>query len=77
MDRRRCFRGAAWFAAFALLWSAMGGTRGWSQEADAKPRVILVMTDGLRWQEVFRGADKKLSGVEGVFQRAKREGAAG
>jgi hypothetical protein len=67
MDGRRGFRGAAWFAAFALLWSATVGMRGWSQEADAKTRVILVMTDGLRWQEVFRGADKRLLVSKGYY----------
>ncbi|WP_188760594.1 alkaline phosphatase family protein [Edaphobacter acidisoli] len=32
----------------------------WSQQADNGQRVVLVMTDGLRWQEVFRGADASL-----------------
>jgi hypothetical protein len=44
----------------ALLLGALDGMPGWSQEAGARPRVILVMTDGLRWQEVFRGADASL-----------------
>lgn len=48
------------FVALALLLVAMGVTPGWSQNADAKSHVILVMTDGLRWQEVFRGADESL-----------------
>jgi Type I phosphodiesterase / nucleotide pyrophosphatase len=32
----------------------------WCQDTGGEPRVILVMTDGLRWQEVFRGADESL-----------------
>ncbi|MEO6910476.1 MAG: sulfatase-like hydrolase/transferase [Edaphobacter sp.] len=44
----------------ALLVVAMGGARAWSQKIDAKSHVVLVMTDGLRWQEVFRGADESL-----------------
>jgi len=36
------------------------GRVGWSQKADDGENVILVMTDGLRWQEVFRGADESL-----------------
>jgi len=33
-----------------------------SQELIAKPRLVLVTIDGLRWQEVFRGADDQLIG---------------
>lgn len=33
---------------------------GGGQKSAAKARVVLVMTDGLRWQEVFRGADESL-----------------
>jgi hypothetical protein len=53
-------RDAARVAVFALLLGAVGGGRGWSQDAAAEPHVVLVMTDGLRWQEVFRGADESL-----------------
>jgi hypothetical protein len=42
-----------------LVLVAMGWVPGWSQETSER-RVILVMTDGLRWQEVFRGADASL-----------------
>ncbi len=49
------FTRAARVVVFALLLVAAGGTQGWSQDAGAEPHVILVMTDGLRWQEVFRG----------------------
>ena len=44
----------------ALLALAMAiGTSAWAQ-ATNDARVVLVMTDGLRWQEVFRGADESL-----------------
>ncbi len=33
---------------------------GWAQEAGGDARVVLVMSDGLRWQEVFRGAEETL-----------------
>ena len=45
--------------AFVLPVMALG-TLGWAQNTKDKARVILVMTDGLRWQEVFRGADESL-----------------
>jgi Sulfatase len=54
------FRRAARVVAFAVLLVVVGGTQGWSQDSGAEPHVILVMTDGLRWQEVFRGADESL-----------------
>lgn len=54
------FTRAARAVVFALLLIAIGGTQGWSQEAGAEPHVVLVMTDGLRWQEIFRGADESL-----------------
>src|ERR1041385_4813531 len=39
---------------FALVW-----TGAWA--ADSRPRnVVLVTLDGLRWQEVFRGAEEAL-----------------
>jgi hypothetical protein len=43
----------------ALL-STLSTGQSWSQKIDTESRVILVMTDGLRWQEVFRGADANL-----------------
>ena len=43
-----------------LVLLLVGGTAGWSQKASAEPHVILVMSDGLRWEEVFRGADENL-----------------
>jgi hypothetical protein len=52
-------RGAARLVAFASLFFSVAIT-GWSQDSSGEPHVILVMTDGLRWQEVFRGADEKL-----------------
>src|SRR4051812_37890655 len=60
MDWRGMFLHPARGAGFVLLLVAVGGERGWSQDAGAEPHVILVMTDGLRWQEVFRGADESL-----------------
>jgi hypothetical protein len=56
IDRRVFFIGVAWLAVLMPF----AATMGWSQHADDKSRVILVMTDGLRWQEVFRGADESL-----------------
>ena len=32
-------------------------------------RVVLVMTDGMRWQEVFRGADESLLTPERYFEK--------
>jgi hypothetical protein len=58
-NNRRTLRGLVRVVVLALLF-AVGGMPGWSQEAGARPHVILVMTDGLRWQEVFRGADASL-----------------
>jgi hypothetical protein len=60
MDRRAAFGGVAWRVALAVSAVAMGATAGWSQNSDARENVVLVMTDGLRWQEVFRGADESL-----------------
>src|ERR1700754_2107095 len=37
----------------------LGAVGASAQETD-DARVVLVMTDGLRWQEVFRGADASL-----------------
>jgi Type I phosphodiesterase / nucleotide pyrophosphatase len=59
-NKQRTLRGVARVVMLALLPGVVGGMPGWSQEAGAKPHVILVMTDGLRWQEVFRGADASL-----------------
>ena len=39
---------------------AIGVARGWSQDAGGESHVVVVMSDGLRWQEVFRGADASL-----------------
>src|SRR5690606_8050056 len=66
----RCWTCILVLCAAASTASAEGKTRN----------VILVMTDGLRWQEVFEGADPKLlnkeSGVtdlEGVQKRFWRD----
>lgn len=46
-------------AVLALATVAMGQADG-AKSSSANAHVILVMTDGLRWQEVFRGADESL-----------------
>jgi Sulfatase len=60
IDGRTSFRNLVQLVALALLMFAMEAPRGWSQDAGGDSHVILVMTDGLRWQEVFRGADESL-----------------
>jgi hypothetical protein len=49
-------------AAMALLTltAVAMGQRGGEKKNSANAHVVLVMTDGLRWQEVFRGADESL-----------------
>lgn len=50
----------------AMPWAA--SAQDSDQTPPAKPRteyVVLVITDGLRWQEVFRGAERALIGKEG------------
>ena len=49
-----------WVVVTALLLGGVSGTVGLPQDRNATSHVILVMTDGLRWQEVFRGADENL-----------------
>ncbi|OWK43300.1 alkaline phosphatase family protein [Fimbriiglobus ruber] len=69
---RRCF--------FALTFAVLSCLAGLAPAADPKPRtenVILVMLDGLRWQEVFTGADegllnKERGGVREVKQCRER-----
>jgi len=56
MVRRASFFRVMRFIALVLL---IAGS-AWAQDTEAEPHVILVMTDGLRWQEVFRGADERL-----------------
>ncbi len=48
---------SGWVIVLAFL--AMTGSLR-AQNAAGQPHVILVMTDGLRWQEVFRGADASM-----------------
>ncbi len=43
------------FALFSLCPTILAG-----QQSSKAKNVILVMTDGLRWQELFRGADERL-----------------
>jgi hypothetical protein len=58
--------GAAGIAALAAL-AGSGSTRAEAQRAPEN--VVLIVSDGLRWQEVFRGADtalvnRRFGGVE-------------
>lgn len=49
----------------ALLWLCLSLTAAWSSAAETQTRnVLLVTIDGLRWQEVFRGADETLLNKE-------------
>jgi hypothetical protein len=45
----------------AISWSARSDT---TRPSQATRNVVLVTTDGLRWQEVFRGADRSLMNSE-------------
>ena len=49
----------AQFVFAGMVTAAMAQTAN-GNKSTGDVRVILVMTDGLRWQEVFRGADKSL-----------------
>lgn len=51
-------RSGTWTTAFAIALIALT-SMGHAQENKTK-NVVIVMTDGLRWQEVFRGADASL-----------------
>lgn len=50
------------------LWMLLFGACLWGSVAGAEPpgtrNIVLFMTDGLRWQEVFRGADEALMNKE-------------
>lgn len=46
--------------AAAIVFSQLVLSSVHAQEADRAQNVVLVMTDGFRWQEMFRGADPKL-----------------
>ncbi len=71
---------------FAFAGSLAGVFLGWAMGAPAKQfaahktqNVIVVMMDGLRWQEVFRGADPKLLktlGPEALGEAKERAAAA-
>jgi hypothetical protein len=63
MKRRSFFWNPVWVVVFGVLMALPA----WSQSVDEKARVILVMTDGLRWQEVFRGADESLLAPKKYF----------
>jgi hypothetical protein len=53
--------GTGWLAAFAVLLAQCGSAHA---QAEERGRVVVVTTDGLRWQEVFRGADPALMNKE-------------
>jgi len=66
----------AFFAQGAFLWFAFVAGPAWAQELKTQ-NVILITTDGLRWQEVFTGAEKELlnkqdGGVENVNEIENR-----
>lgn len=78
----RAFRFAAATVAAIVLASAWMSTASADEPAQLKTKnVILMMTDGLRWEEVFRGAEPELiskqpggvSDVEGIKKRYGQE----
>jgi len=53
---------AALAAAIVLLSSCAGGAAPTSRTAAVvEPKVVIVTFDGIRWQEIFRGADQQLA----------------
>jgi len=50
------------------FWTGLLGLLALTTAAAAEQRVVLVMIDGLRWQEVFRGADVALAGNADFMQ---------
>ncbi len=66
--------------AVCVLAACLGAGSGAAQEAKARS-VVLITADGLRWQEVFRGADpaffgREETGMEGAGEVAERFGGA-
>ncbi len=53
---------------FILLTLLMLNLYGFSQDLPKTQNIILVTWDGYRWQEVFKGADKKLIGNKKVVK---------
>ncbi len=52
---------ASYFAGFLLLLSAgLGAAQAQSAPALKTRNVVLIVSDGLRWQEIFTGADEQL-----------------
>lgn len=49
------------------------GVAAWAQTAN-DARVVLVMTDGMRWQEIFRGADESLLTKERYYDGRSVDG---
>lgn len=64
-------RSTMWRAVIAVwLCASASACRGQGETASAAgrgPSVVLVMSDGLRWQEVFRGADESLLTPKNYF----------
>lgn len=60
-------RQIGWVWAFGLLMAVLS-VSGFAQGSKSAQRVVLVMTDGLRWQEVFRGADASLLTPKSLFE---------
>src|SRR5438270_708740 len=55
--------GICWMTALRIAivtFTTVALAQGGNMKSSADARVVLVMTDGLRWQEVFRGADESL-----------------
>jgi hypothetical protein len=58
MSRRIAYHAGA---CLWLLWAALGGVAHAQMAAPLKTRnVVLIVSDGLRWQEIFTGADEQL-----------------
>jgi len=62
IDTRHSSTKALISAGLLILAASVAGRTGQAQPAAARKteNVIVVMMDGLRWEEVFRGADPKL-----------------
>ena len=70
-----------WLGVMFVLVGVGGGmrdSRSWGQGATALaargPSVVLVMSDGLRWQEVFRGADESLLTPKNFYEDRNVDG---
>lgn len=57
-------------APLAKSWSAMSANSATS--AEFEPKVVLVTLDGMRWQEVFYGADDEIAGLRRYVPNPKQ-----